>query len=376
METEQNTQTESQPTRSERIASRIMRILAITGLIALLALVSWGIVQGVKLLPNANENMGNTVTAMKSIFKSAPLESLHFDLQNRTVTVGESFLIEWVYSGETAPNSYKFSYACDSGVSLSTQKSGNWADIDCDQPIELYATSLAVMPRYEMSRFANLELTIQASDELSDKTTVTVVNSDLYSTQATSTSDNVPTDTTITTPEEPKEQTPAPVDPKQTPVVKPTPTTTYTAPSTPTPAPVTVRTVRPMYNGPADLVLNIEETGLILKVAKEDTFFPVSPIPSDKVAGVKFTVTNKGGELSESWKFTAKLPVEGDDEYEYTSPKQLPLASGMQMEFMLGFDEILEENSGVIKITLLPSDKDDKESNNIDSTVINIDIKD
>jgi hypothetical protein len=68
----------------------------------------------------------------------------------------------------------------------------------------------------------------------------------------------------------------------------------------------------------------------------------VSPIPSNKTAGVTFTVTNKGGATSGTWIFKAELPIEGDRDYKYTSPVQAPLLSGMEVEYTLGFDDVLE----------------------------------
>jgi hypothetical protein len=140
----------------------------------------------------------------------------------------------------------------------------------------------------------------------------------------------------------------------------------------PAPKTVTTKTV-PLYHGPADLVIAIDETGVLMDVDDENTFFPVSPIPTDKVAAVTFTITNKGGETSESWIFKAELPIEGDKTYNYTSPIQAPILSGMQVEYTLSFDELLEAEKGTIRIRIIPSDSDDDSSNNTDSVTVKID---
>jgi hypothetical protein len=123
---------------------------------------------------------------------------------------------------------------------------------------------------------------------------------------------------------------------------------------------------------PADLAVDIVATGVILRTDGKNTFYKASPIPTNKTAGVKFTVTNRGGQSSGGWAFTARLPVEGDSDYKYVSPLQSPLAPGMQVEFTLGFDELLEEKTGTIRIELMPTQKTDKTANNTDSAKITI----
>jgi hypothetical protein len=118
---------------------------------------------------------------------------------------------------------------------------------------------------------------------------------------------------------------------------------------------------------PADLSLSIVETGLLVRVSGKNTLVPTSPVPSNKTAAVTFTVTNRGDKSSGAWMFRAHLPIEGDADYRYLSPVQAPLAGGMQVEYTLGFDEVLEAKTGTIKIELIPTDTTDKHSNNTDA---------
>lgn len=341
--------TKDQIQQSERIATKIMRTLAIIGIVSMLALVTWAVVQGVRHIPNAKENLTAAVSAITSVFKTAPDESLLFEITNRTVAVGVPSTINWSYAGNTTPLTYQLSYACGTDVKISVQRDSGWTDLACDTPIDVANNSITILPSNEKARFADVMLTVTGND-LMDTTSIAVVNTDI----------STNTDTTPVKDTEPKKET---VN---------TPATTTTKTPTPKPTQPVVRHVESIFTGPADLVLNIEKTGVLIPVAGENTFFVVSPIPTDKVAAVKFTVTNKGGITTDTWKFKAELPIEGDSNYEYTSPLQMPLASGMQIEFTLGFDELLQDDSGVIRITLIPEDKNDKTTNNTDSVVIDI----
>lgn len=363
---------EPQTNKSEKIASTILRVLAIIGLVAVLVLATWTVVQGSKALPNAGENIATAISAVRSVFSRAPSESLVFDFENRTLAVNDSVNVAWEYTGESSKNLYAFSYGCGTGVSFRVMKDDTWTDLACDTPFSVEETNLTVLPLNDSSRFADVTLSV-TSGTLEDSTAVTVINTDiLTSRDVPSTDDTTEGDTTDTTDEVDTDDVTATTPTKTTPA-QTTPTVTTPAPVRTVPVPV--RTVVPEFNGPADLVLNIEETGVMVKVSGKNTFFPVSPIPDNKVAGVTFTVTNRGGVTSGPWAFKARLPVEGDSSYNYTSPIQDPLTTGMQVTFTLGFDEVLQDDKGTISIEIFPTDNTDKTSNNKDSVIITIDEK-
>jgi hypothetical protein len=279
-----------------------------------------------------------------------------FEIDNTTIAVGTSAAFAWNYVGDNEPREYTFSYTCGTEASFLLQKGAGWELIDCDTEYATRDSIITVIPSNDSTRFADVELSI-VGNELSDIATITIVNPDILTT------DDLITDESNT----------GTIDTGSVSGNTNTNSASTQGSGTQT---VVRRSTKPVYSGPSDLVLEIKETGVILEVNDEDKFFPISPIKSDKVAGVKFTVTNRGGELSDIWTFEATLPIEGDDEYEYTSPKQVPLKSGMEVEFTLGFDEILEEDEGTITITLDPNDKKDKSSNNEDSTTIEIEVVD
>ena len=357
---------ENQMKKSEKVASTILRILAIVGLIAILVLATWVVVQGSRALPNIGQNLSAAASSVRSIFRTAPSESLVFELENRTLAVSEPFKVSWTYTGENQPTSYTFTYECGSNVELNIEHEYGWDKLPCGTAQNIEKNQVSIVATNNQTRFEDITLTVDA-DTLRDTTVITIMNADIATlhvpgststatttTQATSTT-STETKTTTTEPKAAttKPTTVATVTPK--PVIKPTPI------------------VVPLYSGPADLVVEIAQTGVLAEVRGEDTFFPVSPIPSNKVAAVTFTVTNRGGLDSGAWIFKAELPTEGDRDYSYTSPVQTSLSSGMQVEYTLGFDEIVESSKGTIKITILPTNNADKKTNNVDSVIIKID---
>ncbi|KKS84528.1 MAG: hypothetical protein UV60_C0019G0016 [Parcubacteria group bacterium GW2011_GWA2_43_11] len=350
--------------KSEKVASTILRILAIVGLIAILVLATWVVVQGSRALPNIGQNLSAAASSVRSIFRTAPSESLVFELENRTLAVSEPFKVSWTYTGENQPTSYTFTYECGSNVELNIEHEYGWDKLPCGTAQNIEKNQVSIVATNNQTRFEDITLTVDVGT-LRDTTVVTIMNADIAtlhvpgstSTATTTTtaeaSSTTSTATKTATTEQPKATT------------KPTTVTTVT----PKPTPIVV----PLYSGPADLVIEIAQTGVLAEVAGEETFFPVSPIPSNKVAAVTFTVTNRGGLDSGSWIFKAELPTEGDRNYSYTSPVQTSLSSGMQVEYTLGFDEIVESSKGTIKITILPTNNADKKTNNIDSVTIKID---
>lgn len=350
---------EQQIEKSERVASGVMRFLAVTGLVAVLALIAWLVVQGIRLMPNLGQNITAAVSSVTSVFRSAPEEDIVFDLSSRTLTSGQQVVVRWNYVG-TSEESARFSYDCARNVTLSIESNGSWQDVVCGQEVEIENNMFTMIPTSPKTRFADLTLHVSRGD-VEDATLVTVVNTEL----ATERDDLFVVETSTSTPSDDV----APVTDVPTETTANTPTVVAPTPVSPAPAPTPV-VATPRVLAPADLVVNIEETGVYVPVAGRDTFFPVSPIPSEKRAGVIFTVTNRGEKPSGAWGFVANLPIEGDMKYRYASPVQAPLAPGMQVQFTLGFDEVIAKGKGLIRIELLPTGEDVSAGNNIDAAIV------
>lgn len=332
--------------KSEHFAAVILRVLAVAGLVALLAFIAWVVIQGMRLAPQAGSGLNAAVSSLQTLFRSAPEESLMLELDTRTIAADRETTVRWTYVGNDEPSSFSFSYSCNRGVALRTITDDGINELACDDVVLVDGTSLTVMPKSEEARFADIELSVRAG-ELNDTTLVTVVNTRVSSIDLTDDISGTTTDE-VADPDEPADSD--------------------TVLDVPTPAAPTPNS--PTYRAPADLVLNITDTGVYLPVAGEDTFFPISPIPSDKRAGIVFTVTNRGDVASGAWAFTATVPTDGDTAYEYTSPLQTALRPGVQVEFTLGFDDLPADTDGVVRIELVTTDVGDRTANNVDAVTV------
>lgn len=359
--------------RGEVIASGIMKVLAIVGLIGVLVLAAWLAVQLVRTVPNAGNRLQGAVVAVQSLFRNAPEEAVALVLENRTVNADEQFTINFEYTGANSPSGYVFSFACADAVTLDIDTTDGWQNVACDTPFTTENASIVVIPRSNSNRFIDIDITVQAlGTELSDTTLITIVNERIADSRsslidgATTTESGAdePSDNTATSGADSGANNGVAPE-AHTPVTTPTPVA-------PRPSTVVTPVRTPIATGPSDLAVNITKTGVVAPVKGVNVLFPISPIPSDKTAGVTFTVTNQGGAASGAWAFVANLPIEGDSNYKYTSPAQVSLAPGAQVEFTLGFDEVLEASRGTIKIELKPTQATDKTANNIDTVSIQI----
>ena len=326
-----------------------MRALAVVGLVAILALAAWLIVVGVRLLPKTGDGLGAAVTTITSIFSREEASEIKFSLPSTTFVSGDPATIAWNNTAPQNTEDVMLSYACVPGVSFSIFADAGWSDTACDTPVSLAGSSVTVIPSATIARFNDVQLTLTSGTQ-SDTRVVTVINSKIAS----------------ALPEEVDTPVETPVETPAKPVVTPTPT-----PVQPTPTPVVLPPV--VVSTPADLSVSIISTGVLTKVSGRDTFFALDTIPSDKTAAVKFLVKNEGTIASGPWTFVATLPTEGDEDYRYVSPVQQSLRSTDSIEFTLGFDDVLQEDSGVIRITLRPTNSNDPVGNNTAAVEIGID---
>lgn len=336
---------------SEVWAARIMRALAMAGLVSVLALVAWVVVQGVRYVPNVGENVTAAVSSFMSVFRKAPEESVRFNLSTRSFEAFEEATIAWEYTGPTPAPLAELRFGCDSSVTLRVYSEGVWTEPACGEWTVVGTSSTRILPLSQVRRYADLELFVRVG-AVSDNTLVTVLNTTPDTSESGTSTVSVnttSTDIATTSQDLPVERTTVSPAPREVavPVTQP------------------ARTLKP-----ADLAINIEDTGVYLDVTGKRTFFPISPIPSEKRAGVVFTVTNTGETASALWSFTLHVPTADDPSYKYTSPLQEPLKPGMQVEFTLGFDELPEKGKGTIRAELITLDTNDPSGNNKDAVSV------
>ena len=144
-------------------------------------------------------------------------------------------------------------------------------------------------------------------------------------------------------------------------------TTTAVTPTTPVnPQPgTTVTTVVQVGTGPAnyyglpDLVVENVTTGYLTS-SNTNTFRSSNEVPDGERGAVKFTIANRGTNISERFDFEVELPTSRS--YTYKSRSQQTLRPGERIEYVLGFDQTREGNDRTITITV-DADRDIDESN-------------
>ncbi|MBU2158912.1 hypothetical protein KKD81_00810 [Patescibacteria group bacterium] len=151
-----------------------------------------------------------------------------------------------------------------------------------------------------------------------------------------------------------------------------------TTPVTPTPGTPVVRVVQvgttpaPLFGLP-DLVIENITTGYLTS-SDTSTFRASSRVPDGERGAIKFTIANRGTNLSGRFEFDAELPTSRS--YTYHSGNQDSLKPGERIDYVLGFDQAREGDDREITVTVDP-DRDISESNEgNNSRSVTIDIED
>jgi len=156
-----------------------------------------------------------------------------------------------------------------------------------------------------------------------------------------------------------------------------TTTTGGTAPVNPRPGTPTT-TVIPVqvpastnYHGLPDLVIEDIQTGY-LSSSNTGSFRASSRVPDGERGGVKFTIANRGTNVSGRFDFEVELPTTRG--YTYNAKTQQSLRPGERIEYVMGFDQTREGDNRRIEITVDQDDdvNESNESNNDRSVTIDI----
>ncbi len=150
------------------------------------------------------------------------------------------------------------------------------------------------------------------------------------------------------------------------------PSPTYPKPTAPVvaPAPIITRVQVPAstnYHGLPDLVIENVRTGY-LSNADTDSFRASDEIPDGKRGAIRFTIANRGTNVSDRFEFDVKLPT--TPSYTYDSRAQKELRPGERIEYVLGFTKPRAGSNREIEIRI-DTGRDVRESNesNNDRTV-------
>lgn len=275
-----------------------LRVVAVVGLIAILLLGAWGIIQIAFYLPTFFSNFGKTKEALTV---SAPSQ----------LTSNQPFTLSWKHTGKDGEYSYSVSYACAQGLAFAAPvPTGSYQLVRCNTPFNYInaSTSMPLVPVFASGTTqASTTFTVAAA-KLADGT-ISVKGTATTRIQAGSA-------TAAST-------TPSVSTPKPTPTKKPTsakPSTTY----------VPSGRTQNLYGYP-DLAVQIISAPQSAPVGSRIT--------------LQFVVTNLGTNVAPAgWSFNAVLPY--NPVYTYDSGSQQKLYPGDKIVYTLGYDAAYAGSSG------------------------------
>jgi hypothetical protein len=141
----------------------VLRAVAILGLIAILLLGAWGIIQLAFFISDLVSNAGGQASSSQQtsghefITASIPAEA----------TTGQSVTITWNHTGSSGNYSYQLSYSCVAGMTFKAPvPTGSTQTVSCDTPFNYTqaSTSLALTPLYSGTTDAKVTITIMATN--------------------------------------------------------------------------------------------------------------------------------------------------------------------------------------------------------------------
>lgn len=294
-------------TNKTSVRDYFLRTIAVLGLIAILLLGAWGIIQLAFALPNVFGNIGNSFTSLFT-HNTAPASTKEDVAVSVPATTpnGQPVTVSWVHANadKSGQYSYALSYACESGLSVKAPlPNGSYQSVPCNTLFNYVNAS---------GRMTLVPSVSGASQLLAVTVTATKL-----ATGAVSASGNATTNVTAKAATAPAATTPpAPAHTK--------PSTSYTKPST-----TYYPAARPasLY-GYGDLAVRITS---------------VSPSYSNTV--IKFVIENIGtNSIPAGWTFNANLPINGSlpadgrgQGYTFGSQPQQALYPGDKIAYTLSF---------------------------------------
>jgi hypothetical protein len=356
-----------QPSPSTKdTAKQALRALA--ALVFVVAIV-WVAMQSFRVLPSVRNLFANALVSVQSFF--SPAEALTLSLVDSQVVVDEPFELTWDHRGKETEGSYTMSYSCNDDVYLARIQNGNESTIFCNTDVSLLSrdTKLSLVPHGNLDGVEEIDFFIRftrnGTSVVSEEGHVTIlVQDERFDTGiATSTTPaEEDDDNAVTTPTPTYNPTYIPTTPRPG-----TPTyTTYPVVTQPTSDP----------NGKADFTIRVIAIGLVDN--NDGDFSERDEIPQDLPSGrraaIKFVIENKGTKKTgDDWNFEVKLPT--TPSFTYTSPSQPDLYPGDKVEYIIGFDRIVNKDKATYTIEIDPKNevKESNEDNNDITKTIPVD---
>lgn len=134
-----------------------LRIIAVIGLIAILLLGAWGIIQLAFIIPGFfSGNSSGVSNTQETLSLSVP----------QTVTSGDNLTISWSHKGGSGEYAYSISYACQDGLTLKAPTpAGTLQTVGCNTPFNYTnaASSATLVPTLTGTKAVTLNLTVAAT---------------------------------------------------------------------------------------------------------------------------------------------------------------------------------------------------------------------
>ena len=269
-----------------------LRTIAVLGLIAVLLLGAWGIIQLAVAIPAIFSNLGSGSSSL--LTNTSAKESITVSTA-ATLTSGQTLQVSWTHAGAdtNAQYSYAISYACQTGLSLGAPvPTGSYQTVACNTPFNYVnaGAHMTVIPVVTGTASEPLVITVTATKLSTGVVTATGVSTTTVAPSSKSTA-------TVTT--------------------TPAKTTTKKSSTGATYYPAATRAA--LYGYP-DLAVQI-----------------LSATPNGTRTTVQFAITNVGTNIVTSgWTFNATLPINGS--YTFASQPQQALYPGDKIVYALTFD--------------------------------------
>lgn len=344
----------------KQIHESSMKSLSIIGLIAILAIISFGLV---KTTPAIIRGIASAAVSLSSVF--IPAEKLVASSDVYTIGSGDTFTLKWALETSSATpigGSYTVSYPCIDGVHLEAVGRGSNDIIFCNTIFHFLNNdnSLALVGYSTKGATVNLPVSVyftrneESSPSTRANVTITITgetSADAVKLPVKTSNSGTNTGNTNTGTNTSAVGTGGLNGTFQTSQIEQIPGTGLAQNGVSNP------------NGNIDLTANILETGYINKETL--AFVAAKEVKPDQRAAIRFEIVNLGSKAAKDWTFAAVLPTFPG--YIFQSNTQQTLMPGDRAQFTLGFDSIIKktENEFIINVDPIGSVQETNKSNNI-----------
>ncbi len=341
----------------KQIHESSMKSLSIIGLIAILAVISFGLV---KATPAIIRGIAAAAVSLSSVF--IPAEKLVVSSDVYTIASGDTFTLKWALGSSSASpigGSYTVSYPCINGVHLEAVGRGSNDIIFCNTVFHFLNNdnSLTLIGHSTKTATVDLPITVYftRNEESSPSTRANVSITITGETSADAIKPPVKTDTNTGTNSAGANSANNSTSGlngsfQNTQIVQ-------------IPGTGGVQNNGSNPNGNIDLTAIILETGYINTTTL--AFVAAKEVKPDQRAAIRFEIVNIGSKAAKDWTFAAVLPTFPG--YIFQSNTQQTLNPGDRVQFTLGFDSILKktENEFIINVDPIGSVQETDKTNNI-----------